>query len=156
MGLFSKKPSNGTGLETSELVRNFIMKSEGLQRILEKETEYFRQMKTKQAEMLIEAKLELISEIEEIKAGLIGNPDVIVALPASEKQRLKAANASLMAAAEDNYSETLKAKEVNKLILEAIADAVNHSKRVDGAYGDKGTAYKVNDEATPIAIIQNA
>ena len=155
MGLFSKREDIAAN-SSDRLVSDFILKSEGLQRILEKETEYFREMKMKQAEMLIETKLALIEELEVIKSGLISNPSVLEALADNEKNKVRAANANLMKAAEANYHETVKAKEVNKIIMEAIAEAVCHSKQIDGAYGEKGAAYKTSEAASPIAISENA
>lgn len=152
MRLFNKAQTQGQ--DTADLVNNFVVKSEGLTRILEKETEYFRENKVKQAEMLIETKNSLINELEEIKSILLTNPSVLETLPASEKSRLKAANMVLLKASEENFAETSKAQEVNKLILEAVSYAVNQSKMVEGAYGDKGTAYK-NNESNPITVSTN-
>jgi hypothetical protein len=157
MGLFSKKGAADNALQSNEkLLNDFLNKSEGLQRILEKETEYFRDMKMKQAEVLIETKLNLIDELEVIKNTLTSNPAILKSIPESEKNKIKKANKSLMDAAEDNYNETLKAKEVNKLILEAISEAVNDSKRIDGAYGDKGNAYKSDGLSSAVAVVHNA
>jgi hypothetical protein len=154
MGLFSKKEE--VVKSKSKLLEDFITKSTGLTRILEKETEYFKDIKIKQAEMLLESKLNLIDELEEIKANLTLNPQYLQNLPEAEKKKIVAANANLIKAAEDNYNETLKAKEVNKLILEAISEAVANSRVIDGAYGDKGSAYRSGYENSPITLIQNA
>lgn len=157
MGLFNKRAANtDNDSNGADLINEFLNKSEGLLRILEKETEYFRDMKMKQAEMLIETKLNLIQEIEELKASLIINTNALKMLPENEKKRIRLSNEILMNAAQDNYNETLKAKEVNKLILEAISEAVSTSKRIDGAYGEKGNANKSDSSASPIAIIHNA
>jgi rRNA maturation endonuclease Nob1 len=156
MGIFSKKLSGSGSNTTEDLIQSFIVKSEGLQRILEKETEYFRDLKIKQAEVLIENKLSLIDEIENIKINLLLDQLALKSLPESEKLKIKEANDRLMKAAEENYNETLKAKEVNKLILEAISSAVMQSRVVEGAYGDKGSAYSNNNESMPIAVVHNA
>ena len=153
MGLFTKKAEEKT---SDKLVNEFLNKSEGLQRILEKETEYFREMKSKQAGMLIETKLNLIEEIETIKSALVANPTALKSLGESEKNKIRTSGVGLMTAAEDNYNETLKAKEVNKLILEAISEAVLQNTRVDGAYGEKGNVYKNDISNKPVAINQNA
>jgi len=154
MGLFSKKISGAE--QDNDLVNSFINKSEGLQRILEKETEYFRQMKIKQAEMLIETKLSLIDEIEAIKSTLVRNPNLLKNISENDKKKIRVSNDSLMQAAQSNYDETLKAKEVNKLILEAISEAVSQNNSVEGAYGKKGSAYSSSSDVSPIAIIQSA
>ncbi len=155
MGLFNKKQTT-EGFDTASLVNNFISKSEGLTRILEKETEYLKDKKAKQAEMLAETKGALIEELEAIKASLTKSPEVLKDLPSSEKERLKAANLTLIKVAEENYRETSKAQEVNRLILEAISYAVNQSKVVEGAYGDKGTTYKNDTASNPVSLITNA
>lgn len=154
MGLFNRKEE--VVKSKSQLLEDFISKSVGLTRILEKETEYYKEIKMKQAEMLLESKLNLIDELEEIKAGLTENSEYLKNLPEAEKKKIIAANGNLIKAAEDNYNETLKAKEVNKLILEAISEAVSNSKGVEGAYGDGGSVYRSQYENTPITIIQNA
>ncbi len=152
MGLFNKKT---TGLDTGSLVNNFVIKSEGLTRILEKETEYFRDRKAPQAELLMETKHNLIDELERIKFNLTQHAETLKNLPDSEKLRLREANLNLMKAADATYQETSRAQEVNRLILEAISYAVNQSKVVEGAYGDKGDLNK-NTESKPITVIANA
>ena len=154
MGLFNRKEE--VVKSKSKLLEDFISKSVGLTRILEKETEYYKEIKMKQAEMLLESKLNLIDELEEIKSGLTENSEYLKNLPESEKKKVIAANGNLIKAAEDNYNETLKAKEVNKLILEAISEAVSNSRSIEGAYGDSGSSYRSQYENTPITIIQNA
>ncbi len=154
MGLFNRNTSSEKS--SNNLINEFLNKSEGLQRILEKETEYFRDMKMKQAELLIKTKLDLVEEIETIKTSLTADPLFLKTLPDSEKKKIRTANDSLMNAAEENYHETLKAKEVNQLILEAISEAVAQHGKVDGAYGDTGSHYKNDNNTAPIAIIHNA
>jgi hypothetical protein len=132
-----------------------VAKSEGLTRILEKETEYFQQRKVKQAEMLLETKTSLIDELEGLKASLLADSNILRELPESEKLRVKEANLLLMRAADNNFKEATKAQEVNKLILEAISYAVNQSKVVEGAYGDSGNTNKSIDNK-PISISTNA
>ncbi len=154
MSFFNRKTNEDQNSSTN-LVNNFLTKSEGLQRILEKETEYFRNMKIKQAEMLVQSKIELIEHIESIKASFAANPQIVKGLAEIEKKQLRQANNNLMKAAEDNYKETMRAREINKLVLEAIAYAVTQANGIEGAYGENGNTYK-QESAKPISVSQNA
>lgn len=153
MGLFNKKLTS-QGLDTAMLVSNFITKSEGLTRILEKETEYFKDRKVKQAEQLLETKQTLIDELESIKSSLLASPESLVNIAASEKARIKTASLNLQKAADANFNEAGKTQEVNRIILEAIAYAVNQSKAVEGAYSETGNAYN-NNNANPVSVVTN-
>lgn len=153
MGIFNKKQSAQDNSAAS-LINRFVSKSEGLQRILEKETEYFKDMKIKQAEILMDSKTSLIEELSELKSSLIKDQSLLKNIPEAEKRKLRAANNNLMKAAEDNYNETLKAKEVNRIILEAISDALSQTKKVEGAYGEDGGSFD-DYGSSPITVLKN-
>ena len=61
-----------------------------------------------------------------------------------------------MKAAEQNYDETVKAREINKLILEAISEAISQHSAIPDIYGSKGAHYRANADVSPIALIESA
>jgi hypothetical protein len=128
----------GANQETLNFLSDFYSKAEKLTRILSKESEFFREMKIKRAEQLLEAKTNLIEDLKDLKEKIVIQKDNLKNLPESEKSKIRAMEKNLTEIAEINYNEALKAREVNLLIMEAIAGAVSNTAQENSAYTNAG------------------
>jgi hypothetical protein len=146
---------NVTNEPAKFLLEEFYVKAERLQRILEKETEYFRRMKMKRAENLFGAKENLIDDLKGLKEQISLIKDHLKSLPEEEKDKIRELEASLTSAAEQNLKEAFKAREVNKLIVEAIADAVSRQQS-EMRYGEGGNFETYSYGNSPLTINQSA
>lgn len=154
--MFEKVKANETAINPEmnefDILQQYLIKVEGLTRVLKKETEYFLESKMEQAEALLAPKNKLIDEIEEYKTTLISNKEFLSSLPENQKQRIKTLNEQMIEASEENYREALKAKEVNRMIMESVSAAVEKSRASNNAYSNKGEAYSKPTEFTPMAL----
>lgn len=145
-----------TGTNTEEKVqalKDYLVKSDGLIRILEKETEYYKENKVTRAEKLVESKQSIVSKLEEYKAKLISDVSFLKRLPADVKERIKKTTSDLGKAAEDNYREAVRAKEVNKVVLESVAKALMEAKKDSKGYSNEGDNGRADKSASsPVAI----
>lgn len=124
--------------EVTNFLSDFYSKAEKLTRILSKESEFFKEMKIKRAEQLLEAKTNLIEDLKDLKEKLAIQKDTLKALPEAEKNKIRAMEKNLTEIAKINYNEALKAREVNLLIMEAIASAVTSNNQENSAYTNAG------------------
>lgn len=147
-----------------QALKDFLVNGNGLIRILEKETEYYKNMKMSQAEKLIEAKQSMVSKLEDYKRKLTSDISFLKRLPADVKTRIKETNIALGKAADANYREAVKAKEVNKIILESVSKAIEKSQGESLAYSSNDTpqngsisngSNNLGSKAAPVAIDQS-
>jgi lipid II:glycine glycyltransferase (peptidoglycan interpeptide bridge formation enzyme) len=141
--------------ELNNFLADFHSKAEKLSRILNKESEFFREMKIRRADHLLEAKTNLIEDLKELKDKIGEFKASLKSLPESEKEKIRLMEKGLTEVAEANYREALKAREVNLLIMEAISSAVNKNNQQNSAYGDNGGFAEISrSEANPITFVE--
>ncbi len=124
--------------ERIQALKDYLVNGNGLIRILEKETEYYKEMKMKQAEKLVEAKVSIVAKLEEYKEKLISDASFIKRLPADVKERIKQTTVALGTAVDENYREAVKAKEVNRVVLESVSKALMQNKNQHTGYSNEG------------------
>jgi len=130
--------------EQIQALKDYLVNSDGLIRILEKETEYFQEMKMNQAEKLVESKQSIIDKIEGYKSTLVQDKSFLKKLPADIKTKLKETTTALDAAAKSNFREAMKAKEVNKVILDSVSKALMQNKKDKNVYSNDGETANVS------------
>lgn len=136
------------------VLSTYLSKTDVLIRILERETEFFRDNQTAKATALFETKEQYINELENAKAILASDSQFLRSLPSEVKVKITEANEKLMKAAEINHKEVIAAREVNKLVLEAIYYGVAQNKGIAKGYGKSGS-FDAEVNASPVAISQN-
>ena len=144
---------NNEGIQADQVqaLKDYLVNSDGLIRILEKETEYYKSMKMNQAEKLVESKQSIVDKIEGYKEKLTSEVSFLKRLPSDIKTKLKDTTAALGKAADANYREAVKAKEVNKVILESVSKALMKHQSEQEAYSNEGESAYVKN-GTPVAI----
>lgn len=144
--------NNNEQTERIQALKDYLVNGNGLVRILEKETEYYKDMKMGQASKLVESKQSIVSKLEEYKTKLTSDISFLKRLPADVKEKIKQTTTELGKAADENYREAVKAKEVNKVILESVSKALMKAKNNTNAYSEKGEGATGKSSDSPIAI----
>ncbi len=136
------------------VLSTYLSKTDVLIRILEKETEFFRENQSGKAVALFETKTQYINELENAKAILASDSQFLKSLPSEVKVKITEASDKLMKVAEANHKEVNAAKEVNKLVLEAIYHGAQQNKGAMRGYGKSGYM-ETEMNSSPVAISQN-
>ena len=106
-------------------IRTLIDDLDTLKHMLLKETELLQQRKFKPVREQYDDKQKLIRSLEIRKKVIKHDPSVIVDASPEVLQELKDTQASLQEALEENQEAVLMAREANRIVVKAIADAVN-------------------------------
>lgn len=151
-----KQKANEVMNDKIVMLNNYINKSEVLVRILERETQFFKENQASKVVALNETKEKYIDEIEGIKTLLIADGVFLKSLPAETKSKIMEVSNALKKAAEENYREVVIAKEVNKLVLEAIYQAAAEHHSEAKGYSNSGTMYAEYKQSRPVAVSEQA
>ncbi len=137
-------------------LNTYINKCEILTRILEKETDFYKNNQIEKAAELFETKDKYTNELEDIKNIILSDLDFLKNLPQDTKEKIRITSEKLKLASEINYNEILIAREVNKIVLESVYQStIEHQSNVKG-YGNNGTLNAVKSIGSPIAVSECA
>ncbi len=108
--------------------------------LLAMETDYLRDMQIENVKTVQDEKLRLVRKLELQKKLIAYNPGVLIDRTMRGIEELKQAQHALNAIMVENRQELLKAREINKLVVDAIVEAVEDHLRQTKGYNAGGHA----------------
>jgi hypothetical protein len=112
-----------------------------LKELLQRETQWLREMKMDNVKAVHEDKLRLLRRLEIQNELIKRDPSALAQRTADQVTYLKALQAEMKVVTQENFAETLKAREINKRVVDVIAGAVNKYENRATGYTNTGIAY---------------
>jgi len=150
---------NASNVDMSLNFSGIVNDVKKLREILLKENELLKKMKVKEIGEIHEEKVRLIRRLEISKQLVRKNPSLMNERRDEEINEFIEISADLDQIVGENYREVLKAKEVNKRVVEAIFHAVVDNQGNTLGYnkqGFSGAAAQMNNRYTPAITIDKA
>lgn len=119
-------------------LENIVKDTIELKEVLTKETELLRDSKLNEVKDLYSQKINLIARLEIQKELLEKNPEIIRNKPQEVVDSIRLLGDEMLLAARNNFHEVLKAKEVNKRVVEAISFVAAKDKNSAAGYDKNG------------------
>jgi flagellar biosynthesis/type III secretory pathway chaperone len=142
----------GTFHSKEKILDTYLSKAKDLKSLIEVENEHLSRSQLSKIKEYSEDKESLITEIEDCKKTLVADKFFLQNLPLPIKNQLIEVSEDLKKIAEKNNYEVKVAMEVNKLVLEAIQNAVTTNRQSNVAYSNKGSSYQNVYTGSPIKI----
>jgi hypothetical protein len=105
---------------TADIYKDII----SLKAVIEKETEALKAYRLEEVRDLSDDKIRLVRRLELIQEIMLKRPDLIEYTNGIAKEDIARAQADMQLKMRENFRETMKAQEINKLIVDAITRAV--------------------------------
>ncbi len=115
-----------------------------LRALLERETLYLKEMKVEEVRALHEEKLRLIRRLELQKQLIAARPEVLRGHSEEIREELRLLQRDLLLSLQKNYEEVVKAREVNRMVVESVVKALGQQQSQEqyGAPESKATVEK--------------
>lgn len=126
--------NKNTTISLPELVSD--IKQLGL--LLAMETDYLRDMQVENVKAIQDEKLRLVRKLELQKKLIAYNPGVLIDRTAQGVEELKQAQNLLNGLMAENMRELYKAREVNRLVVDAIVETVEEHLQHNHGYNARG------------------
>lgn len=137
------------GIHILDIIADMI----ALRNTLQSETRHLKTMNMKAVREMHDYKLKLIRRVEIQKELISRDPAILTGRSEVTTDEMRLIEVQLQEALKENFHEVLKAKEVNRRVVEAISRAVNtHSRRASG-YNQQGAAPEVMARASAIESV---
>ncbi len=126
-----------------------------LKTLMQQETEYLKKLDMAAVKSLNDTKLRLVKKLELQKALIARNPSLLEDLSIDQKQQLATVHEGFETVIRENFHETLKAREINRVVVEAVSLEYNKYEQRATAYGnDGGLSKKIAPAASqPVSAV---
>jgi hypothetical protein len=138
-------------ITTADIYKDII----GLKTVLEKETAALKNYHLEEVRNLNDDKVRLVRRLELIQEIMSKKPELIHYSKGIDKEDIARVQAEMQEKMRENFRETMKAQEVNRLVVEAITRAVriqergfSYSPYGGDARGVMGTSYRNGSAVT--------
>lgn len=132
----TKTSADTDGIHVLDLIADMI----SLRNTLDAETRHLKQMNMKAVREMHDYKMKLIRRVEIQKELIQRDPAILIGRSEVSRAELKTIEGQLEISLKENFNEVLKAKEVNRRVVEAIARAVNQHRRSATGYTNNGAS----------------
>lgn len=143
-----------TQIDVSEMLDMFMQ----LKDLLKRETAFIREMKIADAGVLLDEKKRIIRKLEIYKDLLRRSPDIFTSAGDDVKSRIMQLEREVKEAANENFCEARKAKEVNRMVVNTVSKELRKYNHNAVGYTAKGGSFSSSSEAvrnTSVALSIN-
>ena len=115
--------------------------------ILEEEIALLKRMKLTQIQKFYDDKIAITSILETYKEIIVQNPEVLESIPDRTRKQLREEAARFELLAAEDGKQMLRAKEVHRLVMEAVKRAVEQKVAQSTGYNKRGVVYAGENNA---------
>jgi len=123
-----------------------MLDTQVLAELLLQETAHMRAMNIDGVKELYDEKVRLIKRLEIQKELLKRQPEILQGFDESQKESLKEYTDIFEKILRENYEEAVKAKEINRRIVDCISDAVSNHINSSNGYNKEGRNYNLKEK----------